>query len=275
MISYSAYVPCFNNASSVARTLVSLRLQLPSPAEVVLVDDGSTDDSPQVAVGLNIPVYLMGRNAGRGAVRAKAMEIAQHGFVLFCDATNQLPPDFMARALPWFDDPSVAGVFGRIWQKESRSLADRWRGRHLLKMRDPMDVEHHALLNTYACVLRRSAVLQVGNFDCLFRHSEDADLGRRLLEAGFDVIYDPTLHVYPRPSKSIREVLERYWRWYAGSREEVSFVMYAKLLWYSIRVLVPGDLSDRDPWCVPVSLFCPHYQFWKSFTRRLSGRVQM
>jgi hypothetical protein len=50
---------------------------------------------------------------------------------------------------------------------DNRSMADRWRGRHLFKLAEPVAV----------------------------RHSEDAELGRRLLAAGFDVVFDPTLQV--------------------------------------------------------------------------------
>lgn len=274
MYQYSAYVPCFNNTLSVAYALSSLQLQVPAPAELFLVDDGSFDDSAVVAASLDVPVVAMGRNAGRGAVRARAMELVNHEFVVCCDATNQLPADFVARAFRWFADPEVAAVFGRIWQDDSQTLADRWRGRHLLKMQEPMSVQHRALLNTYGCVLKLSAVHQVGHFNSSLRHSEDADLGRRLLAAGFDVIYDPTLRVYPTVSNTTLEVLERYWRWYAGPLEEVGLYGYAKQVWYSLRVLVPRDLRDGDLLSVPLSLLCPHYQFWRSLWRRVSGQAQ-
>ena len=75
-------------------------------------------------------------------------------------------------------------------------------------------MQHRALLSTHGCVLRRSAVLEVDNFDRFLRHNEDADLGRRLLAAGFDVSFVPSLHVIAGIFNSKRQVLERYWRWY-------------------------------------------------------------
>jgi glycosyltransferase involved in cell wall biosynthesis len=271
---FSAYVPCFNNALTVATALDSLQRQTPVPAELFLVDDGSADSSRSIADQLDVPVVAMGLNTGRGAVRARAMQLAHCEFVVCCDATNHLPADFAARALRWFADPKVAAVFGRIWQDEPRSLADRWRGRHLFKVQDRLAVQHRALLSTYGCMLRRSAVLEVGNFDSSLRHSEDADLGHRLLAAGFDVISDPHLHVISGVSNTKRQVLERYWRWYAGAHEDVSFYGYAKQVWYSLRVMVQHDIRDGDLSAIPLSLFCPHYQFWKSWWRGLSGRVQ-
>lgn len=274
MNAVSAYVPCFNNAATVGRALESLQRQSPPVAELFLVDDGSSDGSRAVAEKLGVRVVAMERNSGRGPVRARAMDTAQHELVVCCDATNHLPADFTARALKWFADPKVAAVFGRIWQERATCVSDRWRGRHLFKVQEPMAVKHGALLSTWGCVLRRSAVMQVGNFDRNLRHTEDAELGRRLLAAGFDVVFDPELHVISGVTNTVGQVLERYWRWYAGTDEEVSFGRYAKQVWYALKVMALQDLRDGDPLSVPVSLYSPHYQFWKSWARRRAARVQ-
>jgi glycosyltransferase involved in cell wall biosynthesis len=270
MMNYSAYVPCFNNSSSVGEALRSLQAQAPPPAELFLVDDGSTDESRSFAELLGVPVVSMGRNSGRGAVRACSMELASCEYVACCDATNYLPPDYVARALHWFADLRVAAVCGPISQQHPKTQVDRWRGRHLFKISSTMTVQHRSLLSTYGCVVRASAVREVGNFNPNLRHSEDVDLGQRLLNAGFDVIFDPSLCVYSGISNTTQEVLERYWRWYAGPGESVSLVGYARLVWYSLRVMVLHDLRDRDLGSIPITLLCPHYQFWRSWLSRHS-----
>jgi GT2 family glycosyltransferase len=275
MTAVSAYVPCFNNAATVGQALRSLQLQRAPVDELCLVDDGSRDGSRAIAKHMGVPVVELERNMGRGTVRAAAIDRAQHELVISCDATNQLPVDFLHRALPWFADPQVAAVFGRIWQNQASSLADRWRGRHLFKVQERQTLQHGALLSTYGCVLRRSAVLEVGNFDRSLRHSEDADLGRRLLAAGFDVIFDPSLHVITCTSNTKRQVLERYWRWNAGAQEHLSLLGYAKQVWYSVRVMVIQDLRDGDLPAISLSLLCPHYQFWKSWCRRYLRQLQL
>jgi hypothetical protein len=75
-------------------------------------------------------------------------------------------------------------------------------------------------------------------------------------------------------SNSAIRALDRYWRWYAGEREVVSLNDYARLVWYSLKVLVPRDLAEGDLQSVTISLLCPHYQFWKSWWRQLTRRVQ-
>ena len=273
-MAYSAYVPCFNNSSSVGEALRSLQAQAPPPTQLLLVDDGSSDESRSIAELLGVTVVSMGHNAGRGAVRACSIDLAKCEYVACCDATNYLPPDYVARALHWFADLRVAAVCGPISQQHPKTQADRWRDRHLFKISSTMSVQHRSLLSTYGCVVRTSAVREVGNYNQLCRHSEDIDLGRRLLDAGYDVVFDPALIVYSGVSNTIPQVLERYWRWHAGAQEQTTIRGYMKNVWYSIRFMMLQDLHDKDIASLWLTLLCPHYQFWRSWLRRSSGQVQ-
>ena len=51
-------------------------------------------------------------------------------------------------------------------------------------------------LSTYGTLMRKEAVLSVGNFDPNLVHSEDQELGSRLIKAGFSIVGDPSLVVY-------------------------------------------------------------------------------
>ena len=128
--SYSAYVPCFNNAATVRRAVENLLAQTITPAEVLVIDDGSSDDSVAQLGGLPIRLLRQERNLGRGAARARGMAEACHELVLSCDAGMALARDFVERAVPWFEQPEVAAVFGQIRQPPARTAALRWRARH-------------------------------------------------------------------------------------------------------------------------------------------------
>jgi glycosyltransferase involved in cell wall biosynthesis len=265
----SAYIPCFNNASTLEDALKSIREQSIPIDEVIVVDDGSTDNSCCIAQRLGVRIVRHEKNAGRGAARSRAMCEAAHEFVLSCDATNALPPDFVERALPWFDSANVAAVFGRMWQDDISSVVLRWRGRHLFKMNATNTVNRRASLATWGVLMRKSCVLRVGNFDSNLRHSEDADLGERLLAQGYEVVFDPYLHTFSLTSNTVLEVLERFWRWYAGKDEHICWRGYFKQIIYSLKVMARQDLEAGDPLGIPISLLSPHYQFWKSLRRKI------
>lgn len=264
---YSAYIPCYNNEATLADAIESVRQQSCPPEELFVIDDASTDRSVEIAGSLGVRVARHETNKGRGAVRARAMLEAQHEWVLGCDAVNQLEPEFVAKSLKWFDEESVAGVFGIMIQRPSSHAALRWRGRHLFKYADTQNPEHHAPLATGGSFLRASAVKKMGNYDAKLRHSEDADLGARLVSSGYDLIRDPALHVFANEHNTVPKVLERYWRWNAGKDERISLRGYLSLVSYSVKVMAAKDVSAKDYAALMITLICPHYQFWKSFTR--------
>ena len=226
------------------------------------MDDGSTDDSAAIGSRAGARVLRLTQNLGRGAAREQALTAVDASFVLMCDATLELSPDFLARSLPRFDDPGVAAVFGRVTQVLPRTVADRWRGRHLFKVHVRRAGADRALLATGACVLRAQAVRDVGGFEANLRSNEDADLGRRLLAAGFKVIFDPELEAAVISSNTISEVLERYVRW--NTQREMKWSDYRRQVVYSLKVMACEDLRAGDPMAAFISLLSPHVQFWSA-----------
>lgn len=265
----SAYVPCFNNAETIEAVLRSLHAQTVALDEIFVVDDASTDLSCDLAEKMGVRVVRMPSNLGRGAVRAAAMREARHALVLSCDATNTLAPDFLERALPWMDTPLVAAVFGRICPVDLSTPLLRWRARHLFRADEPGSVAHGALLATWGVLMRKEAAEAVGGFDPSLRHTEDADLGTRLLAGGYDVVSDPALKAAPLRADPLGRLLERYWRWNAGKEERILPRHYLRQISYSIKVQAAQDLRAGDLACVPISLLLPHYQFWRSVWRRV------
>lgn len=173
---YSAYVPCFNNSSSVGRAISSLISQVPPPDQLLLIDDASFDSSVSIGRKYGAVVIALDVNSGRGGVRAKAMQMANQDFVACCDATLYLPNDYVSRALDWFADDRVAAVCGPITQANAKTLSDRWRGRHLYKIGAQATFQRNAQLSTGACLVRRSAVLEVGNFNSFFSQGSPRSL---------------------------------------------------------------------------------------------------
>jgi glycosyltransferase involved in cell wall biosynthesis len=268
MTPFSAYIPCYNAEATIRRAVASVLAQTMKPAEVFVVDDGSTDGSIDAIRDLDVQIVSLPRNLGRGEARARAMSEAKHDLVLCCDATNVLEPAFVEKALPWFAEPQVAAVFGRITQAPSTNVAERWRGRHLFKTDVAAQPVRRMSLCTWGTLVRGSALRSVGGFDRRFRHSEDGELGNRLLASNLDVVYDPALTVTSIAPNTLGQVLERHWRWYAGPKEHVSWRGYLSNISYSIKTMASTDLRAHDPLSALVSLSSPHYEFWRSLWRR-------
>ena len=262
----TGYVPFYNNQSTVLAALQSLADQDLVLVEIFALDDGSTDGGQELLKSSGFRCINQPCNQGRGAARHRAMLEAEGDLVVGCDATNILPVDFVSKLLPLFDDPKVAAVAGCIRDPLPRGALGRWRSRHLFKANHCLAVKHNASLGAGGCgLIRKSAVLDVGNFNPLLRHSEDEELGERLLAAGYDIVFDPSATYICNVRNTLSQVLERYWRWHAGTEkidwEFSSWKSYLKNIVYSIKVMAWQDIKNRDLAASFISLICPHYGF--------------
>ena len=252
----SAYVPCFNNRGTVAAALESIRTQSLPVTELLAVDDGSSDGSCAVIEQLGIRLIRHGRNLGRGAARARAMAESRGEYVLCCDATNVLEPDFVKKALPWFENENVAAVVGTIKDPNPQGAVRRWRARHLFKAGHPLQISHFSPLITFGTMVRASAVAEVGGYDPGMRHSEDGDLGNRLLARGFDIVGDPSLQIYSNVDNSLRQTLEKVHG--AGMRGRAkSSASSPTFERFGLRGDPwPGATCGTGTWAPPPSAFC-------------------
>ncbi len=269
--SYNAYVPVYNQAATLGAALAALRAQTIPPVEILVVDDGSTDDSVKIAREAGAIVLRQSGNLGRGAARARALETAREEFVLGCDAGNRLPPDFAARALAHFaNTPRLGAVHGWFLQSNTGHTVLRWRSRHLFARPTPT-LQKEATHVTAGCMVRRSAVRAVGNYDAQMRAGEDAELGRRLQAAGWAVWLDPALGIECLTADTVATVFERYARWNetaVPSPEARWGRDYFKRLVYAVKVLAVRDVRDGDWAAVPLSLALPHYLARRAWPRK-------
>ncbi len=258
------YVPFFNNAVTVRRAIASLLKQEPALGDIFAIDDGSTDDGAQRVESLGVRTVRMGTNLGRGAARAAAMREARGHFVISCDACAVLPADFARKARRWFEDSdAVAAVYGVMTQTAGGGPVRRWRGRHLFRTANrPVEAALVDSFSTYGAMVRREAVMDVGNFNKELRYAEDAELGRRLRAAGWQIVFDPDLEAECICENTLAQVMERYWRWHARPGVRPSVRGYVADVVYSVRAMVRADLAAGDPACAAISLLAPHYRFW-------------
>ncbi len=100
-VNISVVIPAFNSAKTLATTLNGLNAQTLKPAEIVVVDDGSTDGTYQIAEKFDVH-RIRQENRGAPAARNAGFMHTKGQFVLYCDADVQLQPEMlerMARAL--------------------------------------------------------------------------------------------------------------------------------------------------------------------------------
>lgn len=114
--SVSVVIPAYNAQSFLADAIESARSQSIAPAEVIVVDDGSTDATADVAARFGPAVALIRQpNAGIGAARNAGLAAATGDWLAFLDADDLWTPDKTALQLAAFDtEPALDIVFGSM-----------------------------------------------------------------------------------------------------------------------------------------------------------------
>jgi glycosyltransferase involved in cell wall biosynthesis len=189
----SVVIPTYNRAQLLPRALGSVLAQTRSPDEVIVVDDGSTDDTARVVARYGRRVtYIYKDNGGASAARNRGVDSAAGEFVAFLDSDDLWRPRFLEqiehaidetgeRALAYFADLSYSGKDATCWQLAGFGITGRCEFRQdptnwFLLPRQPM--------TTQATVIRRSAYLKLGGQDDAMLCREDTHLFLRLGFAG-------------------------------------------------------------------------------------------
>jgi len=204
----SVVIPTRDRAETLAVTLARLRAQegVDGQAEIVVVDNGSTDETPEVlasaAEGPGLPLRCLREpRPGPAAARNTGVRAANGEIVLFLgDDVRPAGPGLLAGHLNAYRDPNT-GVLGRVrwdpaagitplmeWLDSSGVQFDYGRLRP-----GPVDPVYH--LYTAHVSLPRAALMEVGGFDERFTTAavEDLELGLRLSRRAFTLQYEPSL----------------------------------------------------------------------------------
>jgi GT2 family glycosyltransferase len=266
--SISAVIPCFNHWESIGSAVRSIQSQSLPVEETLIVDDGSEIPCPHQKLldDPKVRIVRLDQNRGRGYCRALAFRETKGELVVMLDATNSLEDRFIEKALPHFSTPRIAAVSGALISRKKDKAVDRWRARHLFRessLKDAWPVPCSMLI-TYGTIFIRRAVEEVGGFDPELRFKEDQDMGERLASAGYQIVGDPKLEVYPSISNTVSEVLERYSRWYMDTDEKPSLKGYWHNLRASFRPMMERDFRERDWGAALISMLSPHFQLYYS-----------
>lgn len=99
-MSVSVIIPCYNRAEILPRAIDSALKQTVPPSEIVVVDDGSTDDSAEIAEQFGGPIRVIRqRNAGAAAARNCGIRDAKGDWIAFLDSDDEWAPTKLARQL--------------------------------------------------------------------------------------------------------------------------------------------------------------------------------
>lgn len=216
----SVIIPAYNAEETLAEAIRAVLAQtVDVPFELIVVDDGSTDNTAGVVHAFPGVRYFFQDNSGPARARNRGAAEAAGEFLCFTDADCRPEPGWLVQMVRPFNDPQVkvvAGSYGIANPQErlARIIHAEIRFRHL-----ELIPEYPRAFGSYNFAVRAGLFLQLGGFNPSYRQAsgEDNDLSYRVLRSGAKIrfISDACVEHYHQhlPGRYLREQFRHgFWR---------------------------------------------------------------
>lgn len=222
----SVIVPAYNEGTVLERAIQSLlRLDYPE-YEVLIIDDGSPDDTLATAAALEgvydgVPIRVFTKpNGGKATALNLGIANSRHPFILCMDADSIVEPQLLRRALPHFEDPTVGAVAGNVKIENRDRLITRLQALEYIEgLNMPRRAQGFiAAVNIVpgpVGVFRREALTDVGGYDT-DTFAEDADLTLKLISSGWKIVYEDQAVAWTQAPENWLDLVQQRYRWTRG-----------------------------------------------------------
>jgi glycosyltransferase involved in cell wall biosynthesis len=249
----SVIIPCYNHGAYLAEAVESVLAQTYSNIEIIVVDDGSTDNTKAVACGFEKVRYIHQPNAGLSAARNTGIQHAKGRFILFSDADDWLLPDALELNFKILQQhPEAAFVSGGHKKVNEK-------GEIIEEEKVPVEENHyqHLLQGNYigmhGTVLYRAWAFEKVQYDTTLKACEDYDVYLKLARLYPVLHHTKTIAAYrfhsqnmsgniPLMLQTVLKVLQRQEPFLQSDAERKSFIQgqqnwkdyYTKLLYQKL-----------------------------------------
>ncbi len=173
----SVIIPVYNGERYLGEAIASVQAQTYRPLEIIVIDDGSTDRSGEVATSFPDLRYEYQTNQGIGAARNRGVDVARGEFFAFLDADDVWLPDKLRLQMSAIEaDQALDLVFGHVEEFVSPELTERLKGQ--VQVADGIMPG----LIPSTLLVRREAFLRMGFFETTWKMGEFAAWYTRAIE---------------------------------------------------------------------------------------------
>lgn len=220
-------VPAYNEAASIADTIASLLAQSAPPEEIIVVDDGSTDATGEIARSFGVTVVRPERNTGsKAGAQNFALPLVATPFVMAIDADTTLDPDAIELLARAFDDASISAACGFVIPRHVKTIWERGRYiEYLFAFTFYKRVQDHygrPLISSGCFSMYRTEALRAQRGWPTRTLAEDMDLTWSFYQAGGGVRFIPEAVSRPIEPSSYAFLTKQLRRWSHGFVQNVS-----------------------------------------------------
>lgn len=212
--SASIIIPTFNGALRIGNCLDALLLQTERrDVEILVVNDGSTDNTVEVVARYSRVRLISQPNTGPAAARNRGATESRGTIILFTDDDCVPMQGWLDAMLDPFQDPEVVGVKGAYRTRQTRLLARFVQIEYEDRYRLMAGLPSIDFIDTYSAAFRRVRFLEMTGYDTSFplACAEDVELSYRMSRRGWTMRFAPAAIVYhTHPDTLMRYLKKKY-----------------------------------------------------------------
>lgn len=218
----SIILPTYNDGDCIERCLNSLIDMRYDKKEIIVVDDGSIDQTKDVLQKYKKNGHITAihtSHKGRSHARNTGMEMSSGEILFFAEADGVYHPDYITKTIEHFKNPSVGGVLASGRVLNPCSIVQKCINVEF-EIRE-FKMKEGSLSPISAWVFRTWLFKQLGGYDENLEVAEDQDIAIRVREMGYQIAYHPeVLWWHPAPNSLIEFMINAYYH----GRERIPFV---------------------------------------------------
>ncbi len=228
----SLVVPAYNEGIVIQAAIRSLLLLDYPNYEIIVIDDGSTDDTYEKALEVSrehhaIPIRVITkRNGGKAEALNTGMTAARGEFILNMDGDSKLSSNTLRACIRHFDNPKIGAVAGNVKVINRENI---WTNIQALEYVEGLAMARKAqsfmrIVNIIPGPLgmfRKTVLQQVGGYD-RDTFAEDCDLTLKMLMRGWQIAYEPTAIAWVETPSRLLDLLKQRYRWTRGILQATS-----------------------------------------------------
>jgi len=231
----SIIIPVYNESKIIRKTIASLLALNYSRYEIIIVNDGSDDDTEDIAKSLigykngifnKIKISLINKpNSGKSNALNAGIKISQGDFILCMDGDSQLTQDSIRMAVRHFTNPEIGAVAGNVKVlNRGNFLTDLQALEYVKGLNMARSAQSFIkLVNIIPGPIgffRKEAIQKAGYYTN-DTFAEDADITLRILACGWKIYYEPKSISYTEAPATLRQLLKQRYRWTRGILQSV------------------------------------------------------
>ena len=212
VLSLSVIIPAFNARDTIERCLVSVTKAAPFIKEIIVIDDGSNDNTAEIASKYAIKLLRQKQNKGAAAAKNAGLLQASGEIVAFIDSDCIVSEDYFVELISALNETiSVGGVGGIVYPFESGLVSDSFNIRFFgCSPIGESKIREIDSLSGAASIYPKEVLLAVHGFDESLGGAEDLDLNIRIRKAGYKLLLVPSAKIYHVHPARIRQVVKKW-----------------------------------------------------------------